>query len=478
MNFIWIFNCLIWVAVLNVVSCFKSITCSKLRHPSINVKVPWLSGGGSLSKQSLTQVHQQRETMLNRKWEEQLGSFVLRPSSMGTSSSTRPLGIIHFVGGAFAGAVPHLIFDHLLQMFAAQGFVVIATPYRIDKLDYKLDYLCMSDDIKQKLELLLPALQSEYCANIESVNRVSIAADAENQSLLLPVFRMGYGAGAMLQAIIASSSLTPSMFDSTVSAPIQEVERQYLANVLISCSSASLNKFPAAVTLSTVLVQDLVVPVVSRFQSIVSKVVTAVTDGVATSGANSRLPTEQQASEMGRLLAVTPLVPVASTLLPDLLPEEVQEEVKEELVKCIKLGSEVLGQVCSLICALLKVELDKVNIGANGGGESDVGSDVKGTSGQDTGSSEGESGESVHIALMKSKARFNSNAHVYDVGLFTPSVADIRKLLLPTSTAAAAAVCATASSSERNVSSHSPCCCCPERFRTCGYTVQKLVRAT
>jgi Protein of unknown function (DUF1350) len=47
--------------------------------------------------------------------------------------------VIHFLGGAFVGAAPHLTYSYLLNGLAEVGFVVVATPYPLG-----FDYLEVS----------------------------------------------------------------------------------------------------------------------------------------------------------------------------------------------------------------------------------------------------------------------------------------------------------------------------------------------
>jgi hypothetical protein len=54
-------------------------------------------------------------------WQEIFGNWVLVPA--------RPVGIIHFLGGAFIAAAPHLTYRRLLEYLADQGYVVVATPF-------------------------------------------------------------------------------------------------------------------------------------------------------------------------------------------------------------------------------------------------------------------------------------------------------------------------------------------------------------
>jgi Protein of unknown function (DUF1350) len=50
--------------------------------------------------------------------------------------------VIHFLGGAFVGAAPHLTYSYLLNGLAEVGFVVVATPYPLG-----FDYLEVSTGI-------------------------------------------------------------------------------------------------------------------------------------------------------------------------------------------------------------------------------------------------------------------------------------------------------------------------------------------
>jgi len=70
---------------------------------------------------------------LTGRWVERSGNFVLRPPSPeGGDKQQQPLGVIHFPGGAFVGAAPHLTYRYLLESLAEVGYVVVATPYRLD----------------------------------------------------------------------------------------------------------------------------------------------------------------------------------------------------------------------------------------------------------------------------------------------------------------------------------------------------------
>ena len=54
-------------------------------------------------------------------WQEVSGNWFLVPE--------RPRGIIHFLGGAFVAAAPHLTYRWLLEELYNEGYAVIATPF-------------------------------------------------------------------------------------------------------------------------------------------------------------------------------------------------------------------------------------------------------------------------------------------------------------------------------------------------------------
>lgn len=47
-------------------------------------------------------------------------------------------GVVHFLGGAFVGAAPHLTYRYLLESLSKQGYLIVTTPYRLE-----FDYIAM-----------------------------------------------------------------------------------------------------------------------------------------------------------------------------------------------------------------------------------------------------------------------------------------------------------------------------------------------
>jgi hypothetical protein len=96
-----------------------------------------------------------------------------------SAENKQPIGVIHFLGGAFVGAAPHLSYRYLLEELCAAGYIIVATPYRLD-----LDYVRSCDDILSKFDNVAIKLVSKYG--------------------YLPVIGLGHSCGALLQTLITS----------------------------------------------------------------------------------------------------------------------------------------------------------------------------------------------------------------------------------------------------------------------------------
>jgi acetyl esterase/lipase len=105
-------------------------------------------------------------------WEDLGGNFVLRPPN-----DVPVRAVVHFLGGAFVGAAPHVTYRYLLYGLARQGYLVVTTPYRLG-----FDYLEVCDSILECFERAAVPLAKQYGA--------------------LPVVGMGHSCGALLQVYI------------------------------------------------------------------------------------------------------------------------------------------------------------------------------------------------------------------------------------------------------------------------------------
>ncbi len=129
-------------------------------------------------------------------WQEIGGNWLLIPS--------QPIGIIHFLGGAFVATAPHITYRWLLEKLATQGYLIIATPF-INTLDHKTIAL----SVLNKFENVLYRLGQNTGLDVK----------------YLPIYGIGHSMGCKLHLLICS------LFD---------VERA--GNILISFNNYPLQK--------------------------------------------------------------------------------------------------------------------------------------------------------------------------------------------------------------------------------------------
>ncbi|MBE9030941.1 DUF1350 family protein [filamentous cyanobacterium LEGE 11480] len=148
-------------------------------------------------------------------WQEIFGNWVLMPR--------RPIGVIHFLGGAFVAAAPHLTYRRLLEFLHDQGYVIIATPF-INTFDH--------EEIAETV--------------LWSFNRaLQVLHDRQNLARNLPIYGMGHSMGCKLHLLIGS------LFES--------VERS--GNMLLSFNNfAAKEAIPFMEQMSTV-------PMLNQFSS-------------------------------------------------------------------------------------------------------------------------------------------------------------------------------------------------------------------
>ncbi|MDZ7962137.1 MAG: DUF1350 family protein [Aulosira sp. DedQUE10] len=108
-------------------------------------------------------------------WKEIQGNWVLIPRN--------PIGIIHFLGGAFVATAPHLTYRWVLEQLAAKGYVVIATPF-VNTLDHT-------------------AIAKSVLLNFErTLERLRDASSL--RKLYFPIYGIGHSMGCKLHLLIGS----------------------------------------------------------------------------------------------------------------------------------------------------------------------------------------------------------------------------------------------------------------------------------
>ncbi|MGK7916004.1 MAG: DUF1350 family protein [Prochloraceae cyanobacterium] len=108
-------------------------------------------------------------------WQEISGSSVLIPP--------KPIGIIHFLGGAFVGTAPNLTYRWLLEQLAKKGYVAIATPF-INTFDHKT----ISRDVLNRFETIVDRLKAKNSLG----------------KSYLPIYGLGHSMGCKLHLLIGS----------------------------------------------------------------------------------------------------------------------------------------------------------------------------------------------------------------------------------------------------------------------------------
>jgi hypothetical protein len=113
--------------------------------------------------------------MSNMNWQEISGNWVIIPRN--------PIGIIHFLGGAFVGSAPHITYRLLLEYLAAKGFIVIATSFV-----NTLDHIAIAQQVLRNFERALLRLEEQ-----------SVLGKA-----YLPIYGVGHSMGCKLHLLIGS----------------------------------------------------------------------------------------------------------------------------------------------------------------------------------------------------------------------------------------------------------------------------------
>lgn len=192
----------------------RCVTANQCRK--IDMQGDWIDGTESKLNSQILGIDKivRSATFFKSQWIEKSGNFVLRPTG-----PVKPIGVIHFLGGAFVGAAPHLTYAYLLYLLAKQGYIVVATPYRLN-----LDYISVCGAVVNKFDTIARELAAEFGP--------------------LPVIGIGHSCGALLHTYITS------LFPDTPRA----------VNILIS-----YNNKPAADAIPAF--NELVVPISKRLMS-------------------------------------------------------------------------------------------------------------------------------------------------------------------------------------------------------------------
>jgi hypothetical protein len=108
-------------------------------------------------------------------WQEISGNWVLLPR--------RPIGVVHFLGGAFVATAPNITYRWLLEQLGKADYAVIATPFV-----NTLDHVAIARSVLNRFENILERLQATNVLG----------------QIYLPIYGVGHSMGCKLHLLIGS----------------------------------------------------------------------------------------------------------------------------------------------------------------------------------------------------------------------------------------------------------------------------------
>ncbi|MBW4575751.1 MAG: DUF1350 family protein [Aphanothece sp. CMT-3BRIN-NPC111] len=108
-------------------------------------------------------------------WQEVSGNWVFIPQ--------HPIGIVHFLGGAFVATAPHVTYRLLLEGLAAKGYAIIATPFV-----NTFDHAAIAQSVHQSFDRTLERLHAKTII----------------RRRYLPIYGVGHSMGCKLHLLIGS----------------------------------------------------------------------------------------------------------------------------------------------------------------------------------------------------------------------------------------------------------------------------------
>lgn len=117
---------------------------------------------------------------------ERLDSCLVIPPPYGQ----KPRAVIKFLGGAFIGAVPEASYSYLLELLAAEGYLIISVPYNVT-----FDHAQVAREIYERFHA---------CVDRIRTSGLPVANLTASEFVQLPFYSVGHSNGALLQALTGS----------------------------------------------------------------------------------------------------------------------------------------------------------------------------------------------------------------------------------------------------------------------------------
>ncbi|KAK9861435.1 hypothetical protein WJX84_010662 [Apatococcus fuscideae] len=149
---------------------------------------------------------QRRTQIVNNRPEEPANPVQVPFYHFSPPESIRPRGIVHFLGGAFAGATPQLLYPGLIRQLSKAGYAVISTPYAVT-----FRHLDCAQRVQEGLETALAELRGDR------LRRWAVPQG-------LPLHGVGHSNGALLHLLIGCQLATPNQSNVIISFNNKEVK--------------------------------------------------------------------------------------------------------------------------------------------------------------------------------------------------------------------------------------------------------------
>eukprot|EP00871_Galdieria_phlegrea_P001592 jgi/Galph1/2433/GphlegSOOS_G1084.1 len=187
-----------------------------------------------------------------RRWEKIEKSFILRPTLL--RSNDTPRAVIHFIGGAFVSAIPHLAYKRFLESLQEEGHVVVTSPYNTS-----FDHLTAADSVSTNFNRVLEKLKMEY-------------------SVDLPVIGLAHSLGCIIQILSCSlfrHTVAGNIFLAYNNKPLEQAVPQYKEFFVPSLGAIS-NMLPRGETSWT----ESASAIQKRLESVIDSVVDVINSDV------------------------------------------------------------------------------------------------------------------------------------------------------------------------------------------------------
>jgi Protein of unknown function (DUF1350) len=183
--------------------------------------------------------------MQTMEWKQAEQNWILTPP--------QPKGVVHFLGGAFFAAAPHISYGRLLEKLADRGYVIVATPF-VNTFDHRqiaIDVHRSFQQVRSKLFLdYFPVFGIGHSMGCKVHLLINALFKPERRGNIFIAYN-NYSANQSIPFFKELSSTIPEMsvmeFEPSPQATLDLVERDYQVshNLLIKFFNDDIDEIPA-----------------------------------------------------------------------------------------------------------------------------------------------------------------------------------------------------------------------------------------